>query len=662
MEFQSYLHTYDANVYIYDVTLKKGSHQKLTMSDLHPAKQIAFRNHLFNGDLIGNMHIEKIGDDFWNKSFCEYLRSFEIRQCVRHCCKYFNSLTYSKPFSIWWKSKCIPLINKINSRKSLITQNNEEFVKYTFDDEYSREYFELKMPLNHNCTKWLDIYVQLRDFVAVQNAMLNEMKVGHSYCTSYCFDETCEAELSDNITYHIFSGYPLLLQVCKLDYVFLFEMMLIQLCKLNNKFNNKQDIYYHYKYNVTYQKSSPRFSSTLFRGVTPLYIAMKCHSYHIMKWLLQLPADSVHHNIKHDYKAEAIHAMLKTKTLIFDKSGHSCHQSTPISIAIASSTLVGPQKNIRAADMTQQLLDYTLATSCDNSLSSICGIADTLATAIKQKYYEMIYVLTDSKYQAVKVNDSNSFNALKLLIDELPNVVAVKLEIIVAAIERLVQRNNKELTAYLPVSLNEIVSLNPYAPNKWSTVYFHAYASAEYCATNEELINALGKRKDALSRIGNQSYQVQHIKIQYFKVFKAIIDKLMHNDKEIIIIHVREIVQWIKMISQWGHYKMLEYLYNIVAQLNSNQSAIIFNAIRKSFNDHATYVETCQALNLSTSMGSGYEQDYISIIVCLVNKFGIDITIRDKFGNYGTDFIPNLNQFQHLKNALMQKELMLQHQ
>ena len=77
--------------------------------------------------------------------------------------------------------------------------------------------------------------------------------------------------------------------------------------------------------------------------------------------------------------------------------------------------------------------------------------------------------------------------------------------------------------------------------------------------------------------------------------------------------------------------------------------------LQSHFIQDTTYIKACQRLNLVSSIGNGYDKDYKSILSLLVFKFGIDVTITDKYGSYGSDFIPK--QYQTLKNSLQRFEL-----
>ena len=99
-ELQKMLQQHDAfskGAYIYDLTVDRHVvHQRMTLSDLHPRRQIEFRNNLFGSNITYNeiypwtdIAVENIHDDLWIVIFNNFFRYEDISLCISHCCKYF---------------------------------------------------------------------------------------------------------------------------------------------------------------------------------------------------------------------------------------------------------------------------------------------------------------------------------------------------------------------------------------------------------------------------------------------------------------------------------------------------------------------------------------------------------------------------------------------
>ena len=274
--FRAYRGTGNHGAYIYDLTLNKDvCHQRMKLSDLHPSRQIEFRNHLFGSNTKYHkiapwnettVEFDDIYDDLWNNIFCKYLQCIDIALGIRHCCKYFYDLThYNQSFNNYWKAQSISLIHFINSDK-LVTKSNDYHILHD-SSEYDKEFYHMKLPINYQSNHWFRIHCELNQFIKKYNQLSQIYKKYEDLVVLYDYRNTLQQALvSEDNDYIMHQTLPLLYQMIRFDCAFLYQMLLPQLDKLNVKYD--------------------KLNHSIYDDITPLYIGIRYNSQQIVQYLL----------------------------------------------------------------------------------------------------------------------------------------------------------------------------------------------------------------------------------------------------------------------------------------------------------------------------------------------------------------------------------------
>ena len=288
--------------YIYDLTIDRHVvHQRMTLSDLHPRRQIEFRNNLFGSNITYNeifpwtdIAVEDIHDDLWIIIFNNFLQYEDISLCISHCCKYFYNLTQSAAFNNHWKAKSIQLIHHINDNKFLVQQCK----MHLFDHRsYYKEFYAMNIPLDYKSKHWLHIYHQLKQYITIHDILmysykqyykpkcvLTEIACGGNQVNAlvHCNYSRNLFRRNDKVDYLLYAGLPLMYQMIRFDLVLLFEMFLVQFEQLNMKYDKcGKDSKNNTQWYCT------EFDFLQFTNITPLRIAIRYGSDHMIEYLLK---------------------------------------------------------------------------------------------------------------------------------------------------------------------------------------------------------------------------------------------------------------------------------------------------------------------------------------------------------------------------------------